>query len=248
MFAQSRLSSYVGPQIYMKTIIALLLAASSWSHADDDMITRWWPLPPVFPIVQVFENDPEELNPFGDPESELVDLRTYSAAEAKKWLMDFGVAFPSRSAARYDAKQRTLVVRNTAPNLDLIDAVLAAEFPLHDVVMVLEDFLSRISGQSPAQITQIVSDYPSGVLGPISSIAHELESVERSIVSLGKNKPQAKAEIAQLRQKHATILEILPQSVKLTTDYLASLNKTVRTGLQSAKDQQEAAGQSATGE
>lgn len=222
----------------MKNTFALLLGTLTLCHASDEMITKGWEVAPSFPVIEVFADEPGEPDPFSNPDAGFVELRTYEADEVKRWLMESGVIFPEGGWAKYNVKTRRLMVRNTPENLDLVDAIIAEAIPIQCTIVLLEDFLKRATGQSPAEVARLALDYPEVVLGPLSSIAHELDSIERSIANLALGKPEAQRELIQLRQKRQRILRMLPESVSLTAEYLGRLSKATRSHLQEEdKDQ-----------
>jgi len=189
----------------------------SVAFAEDDMIQRKWWVPEMAPIIEVFDesDDPFEQEP-------LVLIHSYQDGQIKEWLKDSGVNFPPNSSLRTELdqrKRRFLIVKNTSENLEIIDHVLSAKYPVHTTQQLIEKFLSETKGKNVPEVIPVVGKYTEQVLGPLASLSGELYELDRQLTF------DLEAELRKkVEKRRAKILKVLPASLDATREYLAAMN------------------------
>ncbi|MFI3242880.1 MAG: hypothetical protein R3Y56_01350 [Akkermansia sp.] len=103
------------------------------------LITRTFKVPPYFFAATEADSGDDSDDPFAASGSS-ARVKRINAVEHFKGL---GINFPKDATARYNASTRSLFVRNTAYNVDLIQDLLSIE-PESDKVVVLNVYLMSV--------------------------------------------------------------------------------------------------------
>lgn len=203
----------------MKILFALLLIAFvSPLAAHSDIIQRGWSVPPLTPIIQVFDHTDDPFR----PEGPLRTIETFEKGEIKSWLQNNGIEFPQGSSVSYfkdkNRGQHTLVVRNTPTMLEMVDGVLKQSYPVHTSRTLIDRFLRESEGQDADQLPAIIAKYPARVLGPVKNLGDEIVRLD------GELEGELPDEVRNiLKQRRARLVAMLPESLKANRLYLETL-------------------------
>lgn len=104
--------------------VRIVSAASS----SDSIVTKRFRVPPDFLSSAAVDSGGGADDPFGDPNAGGGGGLILKRVTAKEFLMQQGVTFPPGSSANFIPRTSTLLVSNTANNLDLVQAFIDSSF------------------------------------------------------------------------------------------------------------------------
>ncbi len=120
---------------------AVVLNASGFT--DPTMIRREFRVPPDFLTSDAVAKPKGDVDPFGDDAAEGGLIA--KTLTAKEKLQTFDVSFPDGASANYNANTNILVVRNTAANIRLIEAIVAEVAKTEPLVVTVRTTIVDIS-------------------------------------------------------------------------------------------------------
>lgn len=110
---------------------------------DGTLVTRTFRVPPNF-LSSAATEKAEDDNPFGGDE-DADEGKIAKKISITDFLKQNGISFPDGATASYTASTNTLIVKNTAANIDLVDqlvSIIAGEEP---VMVVVKTTIMRVS-------------------------------------------------------------------------------------------------------
>lgn len=171
------------------------------SSGGDELLTRKYHMPPDFLTI----GEPPfcgPLDPFSAARAKASDAKTRKTA--KQILEGFGITFPEGATASYILSARTLVVRNTEMNLDLVEALNDCRCSLPPAtvaftVQVLQGpgpLLRRIATQAAplndhrALLEELLAAVKAGTVRPLDTARVETRSGTRAYAEQGHDATQ----------------------------------------------------------
>ena len=113
---------------------------------DDTMVTRQFRVPPNFLSAGATQKAEEDNNPFGD-DDDGGEGKLAKVMSITEFLKQNGISFPDGASAIYTPATNTLIVKNTALNIDLIDQLVSIVTGEEPVMVVVKTTIMRVSDE-----------------------------------------------------------------------------------------------------
>ncbi|MCP5534900.1 MAG: hypothetical protein H7A51_01565 [Akkermansiaceae bacterium] len=111
--------------------------------ATGQLISKTFRVPPNFLQSAAVSGKEDNENPFGEDDNDEGKLPTQMSIT--DFLKQSGVSFPDGASATYTPSNNTLIVRNTADNIDLVDQLVSLIADEEPVMVVIRTTIIRVS-------------------------------------------------------------------------------------------------------
>ena len=117
---------------------------------NEGLIFRTFRVPPNFLQAATASNDKLSDDPFGSDDSQ--EGKLPARMSITDFLKQNGISFPEGSSASYSASNNTLMVRNSAENIDLVEQLVSIVTNEEPVMVIIRTAIIRVSEEKVKEL------------------------------------------------------------------------------------------------